>query len=121
MAALPSSATEPHNPNALLGTLGIGPGGANRNRYFSRSLSGNFAITKPINGEPAAHANGGATGFPIQSPEQSDTLHAAGIASAGTASEDPPGLRDGSVGKRYLAYLRDPDNNKICALHRPAK
>jgi hypothetical protein len=25
------------------------------------------------------------------------------------------------AGKLYLAYLRDPDGNKICALHRPAK
>jgi len=25
------------------------------------------------------------------------------------------------MGKLYLAYLRDPDGNKLCALHRPAK
>ena len=28
-----------------------------------------------------------------------------------------PGVRDGAAGKRYLAYLRDPSSNKICALH----
>jgi len=27
-------------------------------------------------------------------------------------------VREGSAGKLYLAYLRDPDGNKICALHR---
>ena len=34
----------------------------------------------------------------------------------GTAIEDPPGEREGSG--MYLAYLRDPDGNKLCALHR---
>ena len=107
--------------DALLGTLGIGPGVANKSRYFYRSASGSFGITTPINGEPATHANGGTIGFAMQSPEQADAFHAAGIGSGGTTCEDPPGWRDGSVGKIYLAYLRDPDNNKICALHRPAK
>jgi len=27
-------------------------------------------------------------------------------------------VREGGMGKLYLAYLRDPDGNKICALHR---
>jgi catechol 2,3-dioxygenase-like lactoylglutathione lyase family enzyme len=41
------------------------------------------------------------------------------VANGGTTCEDPPGLREGPAGKLYLAYLRDPDGNKICALHRP--
>ncbi|MEK6637746.1 MAG: hypothetical protein AABY88_06640, partial [Pseudomonadota bacterium] len=32
--------------------------------------------------------------------------------------EDPPGLREGAMGKMYLAYLRDPSGNKICVLKR---
>ena len=39
--------------DALLGTLGIGPGVANKERYFYRSPTGTFGITKPINGQPA--------------------------------------------------------------------
>jgi hypothetical protein len=27
-------------------------------------------------------------------------------------------VREGGMGKMYLAYLRDPDGNKLCALHR---
>jgi len=27
-------------------------------------------------------------------------------------------VREGQMGKLYLAYLRDPDGNKLCALHR---
>jgi catechol 2,3-dioxygenase-like lactoylglutathione lyase family enzyme len=107
--------------DALLGTLGIGPGMANSNRYFYRSPTGTFAITKPINGELATHGNGGTLGFLAQSAEQADSFHAAGIANGGTACEDPPGLREGPAGKLYLAYVRDPDGNKICALHRPPK
>ena len=42
----------------------------------------------------------------------------AGIAAGGTAIEDPPGVRSGSGMNLYLAYLRDPSGNKICAMHR---
>ncbi len=107
--------------DALLGTLGIGPGAANNNRYFYRSASGIFGITTPINGEPAVHGNGSTIGFAMPSPEQADAFHAAGIANGGTTCEDPPGWREGPSGKLYLAYVRDPDGNKICALHRPPK
>ena len=107
--------------DALLGTLGIGPGVANRNRYFYRSPTGSFGITTPINGEPATHGNGSTIGFTMQSPEQADAFHAAGIANGGTTCEEPPGFRDNGVGKLYLAYLRDPDGNKLCALHRAPK
>jgi catechol 2,3-dioxygenase-like lactoylglutathione lyase family enzyme len=107
--------------DAILGTLGIGPGVANNSRYFYRSPTGSFGITLPINGESATHGNGSTLGFNTTSPEQADAFHAAGIANGGTTCENPPGWRDGSVGKLYLAYLRDPAGNKICALHRPAK
>jgi catechol 2,3-dioxygenase-like lactoylglutathione lyase family enzyme len=107
--------------DALLGTLGIAPGVANKSRYFYRSPTGLFGITAPINGEPATHGNGSTIGFAMASTEQADAFHAAGVANGGTTCEDPPGWRDGASGALYLAYLRDPDNNKICALHRPAK
>ena len=107
--------------DALLGTLGIGPGVANKSRYFYRSPTGAFAITTPINGEPAMHGNGSTVGFLAQTTEQCNAFHAAGLANGGTTCEEPPGLRDGPAGSIYLAYLRDPDGNKICALHRPAK
>jgi catechol 2,3-dioxygenase-like lactoylglutathione lyase family enzyme len=111
--------------DALLGALGIKPGIYNHNgvvgRYFYRTPTGSFGITKPLNGEPATHGNGGTIGFNTASPEQADAFHAAGLAHGGSTCEDPPGWREGSVGKLYLAYLRDPDGNKLCALHRPPK
>lgn len=107
--------------DAILVTIGIGPGVSNNNRYFYRSPTGTFAITTPINGEPATHGNGSTIGFAVQSPQQADAFHAAGAANGGTTCEDPPGFREGPSGTLYLAYLRDPDGNKICALHRPGK
>ena len=111
--------------DALLGTLGIKPGIYNHNgvctRYFYRSAGVSFGITTPLNGEPATHGNGSTIGFNMQTPERADAFHAAGVANGGTTCEDPPGWRDGVVGKLYLAYVRDPDGNKLCALHRPAK
>ena len=57
-------------------------------------------------------------GFAAASPALADAWHAAGLAAGGTACEDPPGVRNGPSGSLYLAYLRDPDGNKLCALHR---
>ncbi|MCC7346604.1 MAG: VOC family protein [Variibacter sp.] len=104
--------------DAVLGTLGVPPGRVDRHRVFWRTPSGVFSVTKPINGEPATFANGGTIGFTCTSPEQADAFHAAGIAHGGASCEDPPGVRQGGAGKVYLAYLRDIDGNKLCALHR---
>jgi catechol 2,3-dioxygenase-like lactoylglutathione lyase family enzyme len=80
---------------------------------------GIFMLSKPIDGQPACHANGGTIGFKAASPEAADAWHAAGAAQGGTPIEDAPGWRTGAFGKLYLAYLRDPAGNKICAMHRP--
>jgi catechol 2,3-dioxygenase-like lactoylglutathione lyase family enzyme len=79
-----------------------------------------FSVSKPLDGKPATAANGGTIGFACASPEQADAWHAAGVAHGGTPCENPPGIREGSAGKLYLAYLRDLDGNKICAMHRIA-
>jgi catechol 2,3-dioxygenase-like lactoylglutathione lyase family enzyme len=80
-----------------------------------------FMVTKPIDGQAACHANGGTIGFSFDSPEEVDAWHRAGVEAGGTAIEDPPGWRENAFGKLYLAYLRDPDGNKLCGLHRPAQ
>jgi catechol 2,3-dioxygenase-like lactoylglutathione lyase family enzyme len=76
-----------------------------------------FLVTPPIDGQPATHGNGCTVGFAM-TPEQANAWHEAGVANGGTAIEDPPGVREGGGMKLYLAYLRDPDGNKLCALHR---
>ena len=110
--------------DAVLGLLGAGEPIRNtaktgHQRLFYRHDGSTFCVTQPINGEPATHANGGTIGFRCRSPEQVREFHDVAVAHGGTSIEDPPGLRDGSVGALHLAYVRDPDGNKLCALHRP--
>ena len=89
-----------------------------KGRVFYTNPKGMFAVTKPINGEPATHANGGTIGFAIESVEQGNAWHAAGLANGGTAIEDAPGVREMGPMKFYLAYLRDPAGNKVCVMKR---
>lgn len=104
--------------DALLGTLGVAPSFVDGHRMFYRTPAGVFAVSVPIDGEPATFANGGTIGFACDSPEQVEAWHAAGVSAGGVTCEEPPGVRAGGMGKLYLAYLRDPDGNKLCALHR---
>ena len=107
--------------DAVLGALGIPPGSADdKGRVFYRTKTGVFGLSKPINGDPACAANGGTIGFAAESPEAANAWHTAGIANGGTACEDPPGIRESGTVKLYIAYLRDPAGNKICALKRMA-
>jgi catechol 2,3-dioxygenase-like lactoylglutathione lyase family enzyme len=104
--------------DAVLGTLGIPPAMVDRHRIFYRTPTGVFSVSLPIDGQPATCANGGTIGFACADTEQAAAWHAAGVANGGVSIEDDPGVREGGMGKMYLAYLRDPDGNKICALHR---
>lgn len=107
--------------DAVLGSLGVAPGHVDRHRVFWRTPAGIFAVSRPIDGQPATVGNGSTLGFACASVEQVDAWHAAGVAHGGSTCEDPPGVREGSSGKLYLAYLRDPDGNKICGLYRMPK
>ncbi|MGY4496625.1 catechol 2,3-dioxygenase-like lactoylglutathione lyase family enzyme [Bradyrhizobium sp. GM24.11] len=102
----------------LLNTLEVRPARVDGHRIFYITKTGVFSVSRPINGEPATYANGGTIGFACNSPEQVDAWHAAGLAAGGKTCEDPPGVRQGPAGKLYIAYLRDLDGNKICAMHR---
>src|SRR3569833_3668402 len=104
--------------DATLGALGIGPAVTDPNgRLFYMMPTGIFAVTKPIAGHAATRANGSTIGFAAASTAQADAWHKAGVENGGTAIEDPPGVREGGVGKLYLAYLRDPDGNKVCVFY----
>ena len=105
--------------DAVLGVIGGEPGVQDpkgRLRYVHNG--GVLMVSKPIDGKPATPANGGTIGFLVTNAAQADAWHKAGVANGGTAIEDPPGVRQGAVGPIYLAYLRDPDGNKLCAVHR---
>lgn len=102
--------------DATFAAVGGKPGMTDpKGRLIYMHKGGMFLVTPPIDGKPATAGNGCTIGFAM-TPEEADAWHAAGVASGGTAIEDPPGERPGSG--FYLAYLRDPDGNKLCALHR---
>ena len=109
--------------DAVLGVLGAGAPFANtassgHKRLFYRHEGNTFALSEPINGEQATCANGGTVGFKCSSPEQVKQFHDVAIAHGGTTCEEPPGLRESQLGGMHLAYVRDPDGNKLCALYR---
>jgi catechol 2,3-dioxygenase-like lactoylglutathione lyase family enzyme len=89
-----------------------------RGRLAYSHNGGRFMVSQPIDGKPAGGANGGTIGFAMSSAEQAKAWHDAGVANGGTSIEDPPGVRQGAAGQLYLAYLRDPDGNKLCGLYR---
>lgn len=110
--------------DAVLGVLGVAAPFRDKNatghtRLFYRHEGNTFAVVEPINSEPATVANGGTIGFKCHSPEQVKAFHDVAVAHGGLSIENPPGLREGSFGSLYLAYVRDPDGNKLCALFRP--
>lgn len=110
--------------DAVLGTLGAGQPLVNKastghTRLFYRHDGNTFGVSEPINGDAATFANGGTIGFKCTSPEQVRQFHDVAIAHGGTSIEEAPGLRTSSLGSMHLAYVRDPDGNKLCAIHRP--
>jgi catechol 2,3-dioxygenase-like lactoylglutathione lyase family enzyme len=107
--------------DAVLGVLGAGEAArslapSGHARIFYRHDGAAFGVAEPINGQPAGFANGATIGFKCNSPEQVNAFHAAAVANGGQAIEDPPGWR--GDGPLYLAYVRDPDGNKLCAVYR---
>jgi catechol 2,3-dioxygenase-like lactoylglutathione lyase family enzyme len=105
--------------DATLGALGAGPGKPMGEMRVAYQQPGAplLLVTTPINGQAATFANGGTIGFSAASPEAVQAWHTAGCAHGGTSCEDPPGVRDMGFAKLYLAYLRDPDGNKLCAMY----
>jgi catechol 2,3-dioxygenase-like lactoylglutathione lyase family enzyme len=107
--------------DALFSAMGGKPGIQDaKGRLFYAHRGSALMVTTPIDGAPATSGNGGTIGFAMNDPQEADAWHEAGLAHGGTAIEDPPGVREGDYGDLYLAYLRDPDGNKLCALHRVA-
>ena len=105
--------------DALFVAMGGQPGVVDAKGRVAYTHNGaRFMVSKPIDGKPASAANGGTIGFTMSDAKQAEAWHKAGVANGGTSIEDPPGVRQGAAGRIYLAYLRDPDGNKLCALHR---
>ena len=110
--------------DTVLAVVGAGEGIRNQAasghaRLFYRHNGATLAVSEPINDEAATPGNGCTIGFKCDSPEQVKAFHDTAVAAGGVSIEQPPGLREGNLGAMYLAYVRDPDGNKLCAVHRP--
>jgi catechol 2,3-dioxygenase-like lactoylglutathione lyase family enzyme len=72
-------------------------------------------ITQPYDGKPATVGNGTMVALFAPSREAVDAFHKAAVAAGGT-DEGTPGLRPYGP-TFYAAYVRDPDGNKLSAVH----
>jgi catechol 2,3-dioxygenase-like lactoylglutathione lyase family enzyme len=109
--------------DAVLGALGASEplsaqAASGNTMLFYRHEGNTLCISKPIDGEDATCANGGTIGFKCSSPEEVQKFHDTAVAHGGKSIEDPPGLRNGPMGPMHLAYVRDPDGHKLCAIYR---
>lgn len=105
--------------DATFVALGGKPGEMDpRGRLIYSHEGGRLMITKPIDGKPATLANGGTIGIAAATPDHVRAWHAAGTAHGGTAIESPPAERPNGA---FVAYLRDPDGNKLTARTHPTK
>ena len=110
--------------DAVLGELGAGEpmvihAGGHRRLVYQYQGGTSFCVTEPLNGEPATVANGSTVAFSCNSPEQVRDFHDVALAHDGVSIEDAPGPRETFKGVVHLAYVRDPDGNKLCAIHWP--
>ena len=105
--------------DATFAALGGKPGEMDaRGRLIYVHEGCRLMITKPINGQPATSANGGTIGIAAASPEHVRAWHEAGTTYGGTAIESPPAERPNGS---FVAYLRDPDGNKLTARSTPTR
>lgn len=105
--------------DATFAALGGKPGEMDaRGRLIYIHDGGRLMITTPIDGKPATAANGGTIGIAAGSRDHVLAWHAAGTAHGGMAIENPPTERSDGA---FVAYLRDPDGNKLSARSQSAK
>ncbi len=80
-------------------------------RYGRPGERSKLCLTPPYDGQPATRGNGTMLAFEAKSYAEVDAFHAAALVLRGT-DEGAPGIREGT---HYVAYVRDPDGNKLCA------
>ena len=99
--------------------LGGQPGEVDaRGRLIYVHDGGRLMITTPIDGNPATFANGGTIGISAASRRHVQAWHDAGTTHGGKSIETPPNERPNGA---FVAYLRDPDGNKLTARSHPTK
>ncbi|CDO93135.1 unnamed protein product [Kluyveromyces dobzhanskii CBS 2104] len=108
--------------NAVLAVVGVSPAvddsdGNGHKRLFYKKGDFFLLVSQPINDEVATPGNGYTVGFKCDSEDQVVKFHDTAVANGGTSIEDAPGLRPSGL---FLAYVRDTDGHKLCALYEPS-
>jgi len=80
-------------------------------RYGRPGERAKICLTPPFDKQRAAFGNGAMWAFEAKDRAAVDAFHAAGLALGGS-DEGPPGIREDT---HYVAYVRDPEGNKLCA------
>ncbi|MBO9478533.1 VOC family protein [Shimia sp. R11_0] len=78
----------------------------------SPPISPDFYVKAPFNGASASAGNGTMVAFQAESQQQVRDLHAAALSAGGTDA-GAPGFRDAYSDNFFVAYLRDPQGNKL--------
>ena len=103
--------------DAVMAVIGCAPSDVwpdGRLRYFMNGVM--LTILEPIDGSPPESGNGHTLGFRMADPAMADRWHHEGVRHGGVSVEGLPGVRARPFGNIYLAYLRDPDGNKLCGM-----
>ena len=72
------------------------------------------SLNKPHDGNPATVGNGMMVALAAESAEMVDAVYNKAL-ELGAKDEGAPGPR--GSGESYYGYFRDPDGNKLCAVH----
>ncbi|MCJ2019529.1 VOC family protein [Methylobacterium sp. E-065] len=105
--------------DATFAALGGKPGEMDaKGRLIYTHEGSRLMITTPIDGKPATAANGGTIGLSAVNRDHVLAWHEAGTTHGGTAIDSPPTERPNGA---FVAYLRDPDGNKLTARTPPPK
>ena len=83
-------------------------------RYGRKGERTKVCLTPPFNGERATYGNGTMLAFEAPDYAAVDAFHAAALRLGGS-DEGAPGIREET---HYVAYVRDPDGNKLCTFTR---
>jgi catechol 2,3-dioxygenase-like lactoylglutathione lyase family enzyme len=99
------------NPESVANFIGWGPS-------YDGGVS--FWICPPFDGKAPSAGNGSMIALRAGSEAEVEAFHTAALAHGGT-DEGAPGTRSYYEPSFYVAYVRDPDGNKLaCVFHRHA-
>lgn len=79
-------------------------------QYGREGERAKVCLTQPYDGKIATYGNGAMLAFETGTRANVDAAYAAALAQGGTDA-GKPGVREDT---HYVAYMRDPDGNKLC-------